>query len=142
MATVVGMAADGVSVQDGVRYYLIPMSNIGVGGCTPGVQLITKYGRGEAHNWISMPEIRHYLDSGSGGNDLGTVTPLVVPDGTATVTARYPAQTHPGRVPRPVTITKTVINNLVIFVFRGAWDPPSLTYHSRTGATIRPYLNR
>ncbi len=42
----------------------------------------------------------------------------------------------------PVTVTRAAVNNLVVFVFRGAWDPPTLTYRSASGAslssTVRP----
>jgi hypothetical protein len=66
-----------------------------------------------------------------------TVTPLIVPDRVATVTAHYSPQTYPGRVPRPLTVTERAAQNLVIFSLHGAWDPPnSLIYRSATGSIL------
>jgi hypothetical protein len=73
---------------------------------------------------------------GGGGNDHITKTLLLVPNSVATVTARYGRQTYPGRVRTPVTITKRARGNLVVFVFRGAWDPPMLTYRSASGTVL------
>lgn len=121
---------------NGVRYYLIPMSSVS-GGCSreAGVQLITHDDQGESHSNLGMSEIRRYFETGSGGNNHITVTPLVVPNSVATVTADYPASSYPGHVPHKV-ITQEVRDNLVIFVLRGGWDPPSLTYRSAHGAVL------
>jgi hypothetical protein len=107
-----------------VRYYLVPMHN--VGGCQLGVVLITKYGRGTSHSYLNLPRIRGYLGSGSDGNNHITITPVVVPNGVASVTAHYPASSYPGHVPHQV-ITQRVRDNIVIFRITGGWDPPSLT---------------
>jgi hypothetical protein len=75
--------------------------------------------------------------AGSGGSNNSTVTTLIVPDRVATVTAHYSPQTYPGRVPRALNVTQQAINNVVIFNFRGAWDPPSsLIYRSAKGSII------
>jgi hypothetical protein len=107
-----------------MHYYLVPMSN--VGGCQLGVQFITRYGTGESHGYLDMSEIRNYLESGSDGNNHVTITPVVVPDGVATVTAHYPADNEVGHV-RHQVITQHVTDNVVIFRITGGWDPPSLT---------------
>lgn len=73
---------------------------------------------------------------GSGGTNTSTVTSLLVTDRVASVTATYPAQSYPGRVPKTVSITKHPVHNIVIFRFTGAWDPPRLTFRSSTGAII------
>jgi hypothetical protein len=64
------------------------------------------------------------------------VTALVLPDAVATATAHYPAEHRLGQVPRTLTVTQRVVNNLVIFNLTGAWDPPSLTYRSAAGAIL------
>ncbi|MGH3495387.1 MAG: hypothetical protein ACRDQ1_19440, partial [Sciscionella sp.] len=74
--------------------------------------------------------------AGSGGNDHGTVTALLVPNGVATVTAYYPAEHQVGQVPRAMTRTHRVIDNVVIFRLDGGWDPPSITYRSPTGQIL------
>ncbi len=102
-----------------------------------GVALITTSAGGRGGRYSSIEGLRNHPFMGGGdGNDHITVTALVVPDYVAKVTARFGAQTYPGRVPRPSTVTRPVIHNLVIFVFRGAWDPPSLTYRSASGAVL------
>ena len=73
---------------------------------------------------------------GSGGNNNSTVTSLLVTDRVASITATYPAQSYPGRVPKTISITKRPVHNIVIFRFTGAWDPPQLTFRSSTGAII------
>jgi hypothetical protein len=122
---------------NGVRYYLIPMSNVSGPGCTsgPGVQLIANYGRGEAHRYLAISEIRRHFETGSDGNNHITITPLVVPSDVATVTANYPAENQAGHVAHQV-ITRHVKGNIVIFRVTGGWDPPSLTYRSATGAVL------
>lgn len=76
------------------------------------------------------------LGTGSGGDDHSTDTTLLVPDQVASVTATYPTQTYPGRVPKMTSVTKRPVRNLIVFHFSGAWDPPRLTYRSQTGAII------
>ena len=39
-------------------------------------------------------------------------------------------------VARTFSVTKRAVRNLVIFHLAGAWDPPRLTFRSRTGAVI------
>jgi hypothetical protein len=73
---------------------------------------------------------------GGGGSDNITKTLLLVPNSVESVTARYGQQTYPGRVRTPVTVTKRAVGNLVVFVFRGAWDPPALTYRSASGNVV------
>lgn len=99
-----------------------------------GVQFITRYGAGVAHSYLTIARLVSY-DGGGDGNDHITVTPLVVSGNVATVTANYPASSYPGHVPHRV-ITERVRNNVVIFVLRGGWDPPSLTYRSATGTIL------
>ena len=73
---------------------------------------------------------------GGGGTNTSTVTSLLVTDDVASVTATYPAQSYPGRVPKAISVTKRPVRNVVIFHFIGAWDPPKLTLRSITGAVI------
>jgi hypothetical protein len=81
--------------------------------------------------------------AGSGGNNQSTVTAIIVPDRVATVTAHYSPQTYPGRVPRALTVTQRAIHNVVIFNFRGAWDPPSaLIYRSASGSILSSSTRR
>jgi hypothetical protein len=80
--------------------------------------------------------------AGGGGNDRSTTTSLLVTDEVASVTATYHAQSYPGRVPRKFSVIKRPVRNLVIFHLSGAWDPPQLTYRSRTGAVIARTPNR
>lgn len=94
-------------------------------------------GTGPCINAISLRQSQDQIGSGSYGNDHETVTPLILPDRVASVTAHYNPQTYPGRVPRPLTITQRAVQNLVIFALRGAWDPPnSLTYRSANGSVL------
>lgn len=94
-------------------------------------------GTGPCVNAVSLRQFTGRLGVANDGNDHATVTALIVPDRVATVTAHYAPQTYPGRVPRPLTVTKRPVQNLVIFALRGAWDPPnSLTYRSATGAVL------
>lgn len=103
-----------------------------------GVALLTfTPGGSQDMAYLTLSDLhRRPFMGASGGTNHITTTALVLPDKVATVTARYGAQTYPGRVPRPVTVTRMVVNNLVIFVFRGAWDPPELTYRSASGALL------
>ena len=94
-------------------------------------------GTGPCVNAISLRQFNGRLGVGSDGNDHATVTPLIVPDRVATVTAHYSPQTYPGRVPRPLTVTEHAVQNLVIFYLHGAWDPPSsLIYRSATSSVL------
>jgi hypothetical protein len=80
--------------------------------------------------------------SAGGGTNSSTTTSLLVTDEVASVTATYHAQSHPGRVPRTFSVTKRPVRNLVIFHLSGAWDPPQITFRSRTGAVIARPHNR
>jgi hypothetical protein len=104
----------------------------------PGVVLITRGDGGAGTSELPVTSLRQqpYGEAGSSGSDTVTQTVLLLPNDVATVTARYPEQTRPGRVAKPITVTRTVRNNLVLLIFRGAWDPPSLTYRSRTGKVL------
>ncbi len=94
-------------------------------------------GVGPCTNAISLQQLAPSHGFGSDGNDHATVTALIVPDPVATVTAQYSAQTYPGRVPHPLTVTQRPRQNVVIFYLRGAWDPPSsLTYRSADGTVV------
>jgi hypothetical protein len=94
-------------------------------------------GTGPCVTAVSLRQFNGTTGDGSYGNNHETVTPRIVPDSIATVTARYRAQTYPGRVPRPLTITQPVVQNLVILTLHGAWDPPSsLTYRSANGSVV------
>jgi hypothetical protein len=96
-------------------------------------------GTGPCVNAVSLRQFSGRLGVGVGsdGNDHVTVTTLIVPDRVATVTAHYSPQTHPGRAPRPLTVTERAVQNLVIFSLHGAWDPPnSLIYRSATGSIL------
>jgi hypothetical protein len=119
----------------GVPYYLIPASNVGGKCCTgqPGVQLIIQYAGDEIHDYISLKELRDHVEPKSIQTGT-TITPLVVPDQVASVTATYPAKGH---IPHQI-ITEQVNDNIVIFRSRimGGWDPPSLTYRSASGAVL------
>ena len=103
-----------------------------------GVCLVHIGGGGIGHGPCSTAiTLRQPPGMGSGGNNQSTVTAMIVPDRVATVTARYSPQTYPGRVLRAVTVTHRAINTVVIFNFRGAWDPPSaLIYRSASGSII------
>jgi hypothetical protein len=103
----------------------------------PGIVLVTT-GRGATTDTenLTVAQLGGLWGRGSQGDNDITQTALVLPNSVATVTARYAAQTHPGRVAKAVTITRRVVDNLAILVFRGAWDPPKLTYHSATGAVL------
>lgn len=96
-------------------------------------------GAGPCVNAVSLQQHQYQTSFGPGGygNDHETITPLLVPDNVATVTAHYSAQTYPGRVAHPLTITERAKDNLVIMRLHGAWDPPSsLTYRSASGHTL------
>jgi hypothetical protein len=80
--------------------------------------------------------------AGGGGTNSSTTTSLLVTDEVASVTATYHAQSYPGRVPRTFSVTDRPVRNLVIFHLSGAWDPPQLTFRSRTGAVIARTHNR
>jgi len=95
--------------------------------------------RGESFPQISAGPV---TDSGGGGSDSSTTTHVLVSDEVASVTATYRAQSHPGRVARTFSVTKQPFRNFVIFHLSGAWDPPQLTFRSRTGAVIARRPNR
>jgi hypothetical protein len=82
------------------------------------------------------------IGAGGGGGNNSTTTTLLVTNQVASVTATYPAQTYPGRVPRTFSVTKRPARNLIIFHLSGAWDPPQLTFRSRRGAVIAHTPNR
>ena len=110
-------------------------------GGPPGVELVTEGFGGYGRNY-TVDELRTdpYASGGGGGNDTVTETALVVPNNVASVTARYSPQKAPGRVAHPVAVPRRAVNNLVIFVYRGAWDPPALTYRSSSGAPLSTAL--
>jgi hypothetical protein len=107
-------------------------------GGPPGVELVTEGPGVDGGRNYTVDELRTnpYGGGGGGGNDTVTETALVVPNNVASVTARYSPQKAPGRVAHPVAVTRPAVNNLVIFVYRGAWDPPALTYRSSSGAPL------
>lgn len=74
--------------------------------------------------------------AGGSGSNTSTTTPLLVPDEVASVTATYRAQSYPGRVAKTFSVTKRSVRNFVLFHLTGAWDPPELTFRSRSGAVI------
>ncbi len=82
------------------------------------------------------------LGGGGAGTSSSTVTTRLVTDQVGSVTATYPAQSYPGRVPRTFSVTKRPVRNLVVFHLAGAWDPPQLTFRSRTGAVIAQTRHR
>ncbi len=107
-------------------------------GPRDGVVLVTAGGGSIGFENLTVARLRAdpWDDGGGGGSNSITKTALLVPDSVASVTAHYAPQTYPGRVPHPVEVTHHVTDNLAIFVFRGAWDPPSLTYRSATGTVL------
>lgn len=112
-------------------------------GPNPGIVLVTTGGGSTGARYLTFDELRTdpWNDAGGGGGNNITKTALIVPDSVASVTARYAEQTYPGRVPHPVVVTRRVADNLAVFVFRGAWDPPSLTYRTATGAVLSSTLH-
>jgi hypothetical protein len=104
-----------------------------------GVQLLTTYGTSGSHRNRFISEISEFIGGGSdGGTAEGsrfTITPIIVPNSVASVTADYPAEHEEGHV-RHQVITQQVRDNIVIFRVTGGWDPPSLTYRSASGAVI------
>lgn len=112
-------------------------------GPRDGVVLVTAGGGSTGFEYLTVAMLRAdpWDDGGGGGNNNITKTVLLVPDSVASVTAHYAAQTYPGRVPHPVDVTRRVTDNLAIFVYRGAWDPPSLTYRSATGTVLSSTLH-
>jgi hypothetical protein len=80
---------------------------------------------------------RRYRIPGSDGTNHVTVTPLIAPNNVASVTAHYTAQTRPSRIARPFGTEQRPSGNVVFFVLRGAWDPPSLTFRFESGAVQR-----
>lgn len=106
-----------------------------------GVSVVTAgWGtRGESNDqtWmLAQLKTEPAFGSGGGGTNSSTTTSLLVTDEVASITATYHAQSYPGRVPRTFSVTKRPVRNLVIFHLSGAWDPPQLTFRSRTGAVI------
>lgn len=110
--------------------------NIDKAGGPPGVALLTDGGGDYGRNYTVGELRRRPYGGGSGGNDSVTETALVVPNQVASVTARYSPQKGPGRVALPVAVTRPAVNNVVIFVFRGAWDTPALTFRSSSGSVL------
>jgi hypothetical protein len=107
-------------------------------GPRDGVVLVTAGDGGIGASYLTVARLRAdpWDDGGGDGSNNITKTALLVPDSVASITARYAAQSYPGLVPHPVEVTRRVTDNLAIFVYRGAWDPPSLTYRSATGTIL------
>jgi hypothetical protein len=91
---------------------------------------------GGSTKWF-ITRIRSYHNGGDfgGGQPQFTLTPLLLPNNVASVTADYPAVNQDGHVAHHV-VTQQVKNNFVIFRIRGGWDPPSLTYRAANGAIL------
>jgi hypothetical protein len=75
--------------------------------------------------------------TGGGGNDHSTTTTVLVPKNVASITATYPASSYPGHVAKTFSVTKRPVRNFVLFHLAGAWDPPQLTFRSRTGVVLQ-----
>jgi hypothetical protein len=127
---------------EAIAYAQRLLSSFAVGG----VALVTVgwggHGATYYQAWM-LARLRTLPDFGSGsrGNNQSTTTALLITGPVATVTATYPAQSYPGRVPRTFSVTKRPVRNLVIFHLAGAWDPPRLTFRSSSGAVIGPAKN-
>lgn len=132
-----------ISARDSALKWERQMVRTDQAGGPPGIALITVGFGGVSQRNYTIAELHNnpYGGGGGGGNDTVTKTALVVPNNVASVTAHYSAQSGPGRVTRPVTVTRPAVNNLVIFVYRGAWDPPELTYRSSSGAALSVQRN-
>jgi hypothetical protein len=112
-----------------------------------GVAVITVGGGGRGGRYIQAWRLAELNanpagGSGGGGTNNSTKPTLLVTREVGSVTATYPAQSYPGRVPRTFSVTTRPVRNLVIFHLIGAWDPPQLTFRSRTGAVIARTHNR
>ena len=66
-----------------------------------------------------------------------TLTVDLVPDGVATVTARYPVR-RGGRTTTAHATTVRVVNNLAVFKADGGWDPPTVIWHAADGSVVTP----
>ena len=107
------------------------------GPAAGGIVLMNAGGGSIGASFLTVEDLRdNPWMGGGGGSDNITKTLLLVPNSVESVTARYGRQTYPGRVRRPVTVTTRAVGNLVVFVFRGAWDPPALTYRSASGNVV------
>ncbi len=112
---------------------------------TDGIVLVSSGGgSGTSTSYLPIALLRDHSWSytRSVGTNRLTETELLVPDTVTTITASYAAQAYPGRVPHAVELTRRVSDNLAILVFRGAWDPPSLTFRSASGSILAASTRR
>jgi hypothetical protein len=145
-------------VVAGSTYYIYPGI---VGGCGTGERphegvmelarnvdlghgLIGGTGGGGA----TAAEIEQGKDVGTGppGSDTSATITMIVPDGVANVTLRYPAGRANGYSPKispPFTITTDPVNNVVVVIVpRGAGGPiwaPKMIWRAANGHIIKTF---
>jgi hypothetical protein len=123
-------------VLDGSSYYLYPALQ----GCRPGHQAIDTAtthvdlghgilgGVGSGDTSTRQIETGQAASTGPPGSDTSATITMIVPDGVASVTLRYPAGRASGYSPRispPFTVTTAVVGNeVVVTVPRSAGGGP------------------
>lgn len=146
-------------VVDGSTYYVYPAV---VGGCGTGekphegmmelakhVDLGGGTIGGTGGGGASAAQIERGEDAGTGppGSSTSATITMIVPDGVASVTLRYPAGRASGYSPKispPVTITTAAVNNLVVVRVprSGGGGPiraPIMTWRAADGRPIRTF---
>jgi hypothetical protein len=129
-------------------YYLVPELTQSAAGCGP-VQTIGMIITGPEGSSVQYGITPAHIASGTGFSYYGgaippTVIQLIVPDGVASVTVRYPAGKAGGFGRQSVpaaTVTAAAVGNVVVIAApragRKAITPASVTWRSPTGAVVR-----
>jgi hypothetical protein len=143
---------------EGQPYYI---AAIRYDGCGPGVRppgdniALLGDGGGELGGTAQRIEAGNYIGTGGpgiAGNPHSGTVEMVVPDGVASATVRYPAGPANGFKPKiispPVTVTAAAIGNVLLFnVPRSSGggqitQPTSMIWRNAAGATIRTFHGR
>jgi hypothetical protein len=141
---------------EGQPYYIaaIRFDGCGISGIKPSGDNILLWGDGggEMGGTAQQIEAGKYVGTGGpgiAGNPHSGTVEMVVPDGVASATIHYPAGPANGFTPKiispPVTVTATVIGNVLLFnVPRSSGGgqithPTSMIWRNAAGAIIRTF---
>jgi hypothetical protein len=136
-------------VISGTAYYVMPIT-YGCGSSNEDMMLVEVHSDGSGSRGGGVHGNAALIEQGDGWGFSGsfgrTTVQMLVPDGVATVTLRYPAGTIGGsdrnRAPAFTVTTNVVGNLLVVTVPRGGarlQAPMTMTWRAASGKTVKTF---